>query len=47
MVEDADQKLRIYEAEEPTAWPDWVHAKRADKVRNFKPIVNVAADPRF
>ena len=24
-----------------------VHAKRADKVRNFKSIANVAADPRF
>ncbi len=47
MVEDADQKLRIYDAEEPTAWPDWVYVKREDKVRNFKPIANVAADPRF
>lgn len=38
MIEDANQRIRIYEADDAQSWPDWVHAKRADKVRNFKEI---------
>jgi all-trans-retinol 13,14-reductase len=36
--ENKDQKLRIYDAENPTSWPDWVHQKRANKIRRFKEI---------
>jgi hypothetical protein len=38
LCENKDQKLRIYDAENPTSWPDWVHQKRADKIRRFKEI---------
>lgn len=38
LIEDKNQKLRIYDAENPTSWPDWVHQKRADKKRRFKEI---------
>jgi phytoene dehydrogenase-like protein len=38
LVEDKNQKIRIYDAEDPASWPDWVHAKREDKVRHFKEI---------
>lgn len=33
---DETQHLRIYDADNPAAWPDWVHKKREDKVRHFK-----------
>jgi len=38
LSENKDQKLRIYDAENPTSWPDWVHQKRADRIRRFKEI---------
>jgi phytoene dehydrogenase-like protein len=38
LLEDANQKIQIYDAEEPSTWPDWVHAKRLDKIRTFKEI---------
>ena len=38
LIEDENQKLRFYDAENPTSWPDWVHQKRADKIRRFKEI---------
>ncbi len=28
-----DQAVRVYEAEDPTTWPDWVRQKRADRQR--------------
>ncbi|MFT7612452.1 MAG: all-trans-retinol 13,14-reductase [Parvicellaceae bacterium] len=37
--ENGDQKLRIYDAENPEEWPEWVHTKRADKIRTFKEVV--------
>lgn len=36
LIEDENQKLRIYNAEDSASWPEWVHQKRADKVRTFK-----------
>jgi all-trans-retinol 13,14-reductase len=36
LIEDANQKLRIYDAEDATTWPDWVRLKRDHKSRNFK-----------
>jgi len=36
IIEDPNQKLRIYDAENQESWPDWVHTKRSDKVRTFK-----------
>ena len=38
LPDDPTQQLRIYDAEDSTTWPDWVHVKRSDKVRNFKKI---------
>lgn len=38
LIKDENQKLRVYDAEDPTSWPDWVHQKRADKKRRFKEI---------
>lgn len=39
IIEDANQKLRIYDAEDQTNWPEWIHTKRSDKVRKFKDII--------
>jgi all-trans-retinol 13,14-reductase len=38
LIEDANQKLRIYDAEDSATWPDWVHVKRDHKLRNFKDL---------
>ena len=38
LSESKDQKLRIYDAENSTSWSDWVHQKRADRIRRFKEI---------
>ena len=35
LIEDENQKIRIYDAEDSTTWPDWVHTKRSDKMRKF------------
>lgn len=35
LVPNPDQKIRIYDAEDPSTWPDWVHVKRSDKSRKF------------
>ncbi len=33
-----DKKLRIYDAENPDTWDEYIHKKRSDKVRTFKEI---------
>jgi all-trans-retinol 13,14-reductase len=33
---DDEQQIRIFDAEDPLSWPEWIHRKREDKVRNFK-----------
>lgn len=38
MVEDPTQELRVYDADDPSDWPDWIHTKRSDKMRTFKEI---------
>ena len=38
IIEDPNQKLRIYDADDPSAWPEWINTKRLDKIRNFKEI---------
>ncbi|NMH27686.1 phytoene desaturase family protein [Flavobacterium silvaticum] len=38
MIEDENQQLRIYDADNPQTWPDWIHVKRSDKIRTFKEI---------
>jgi all-trans-retinol 13,14-reductase len=38
LINDPTQKIRIYDAEDPSSWPDWVNVKRGDKVRNFKEV---------
>jgi len=39
IIEDAEQKLRIYDAEDNLSWPEWVNVKRSDKKRTFKEVV--------
>ncbi len=41
LIEDESQKLQIYDAEDPSSWPEWLHQKRADKTRRFKEIEKV------
>jgi len=36
LKDDPNQKLRIYDAEDASTWPEWIHTKRSDKVRTFK-----------
>jgi phytoene dehydrogenase-like protein len=38
IIEDENQQLRIYDAEDSGTWPEWVHVKRSDKARTFKEI---------
>lgn len=33
IIEDKNQEIRIYEAQDPTTWPDWVHTKRNHKAQ--------------
>ncbi|MBF4492367.1 NAD(P)/FAD-dependent oxidoreductase [Flavobacterium sp. MR2016-29] len=35
LIEDKNQKIRIYDAEDASTWPDWIHTKRTDKLRKF------------
>ena len=37
-IDEPDQKIRIYDADDAGSWPDWVHRKREDKIRHFKEI---------
>ncbi len=39
LIEDPNQSLRIYDAENPETWPNWVNTKRSDKIRTFKEII--------
>jgi phytoene dehydrogenase-like protein len=36
LIENKEQQLRIYDAEDPTSWPDWVRQKRDDRERRCK-----------
>ncbi len=38
LITDNNQKLRIYEAEDSSGWPDWLIQKMTDKKRRFKEI---------
>lgn len=38
LVIDGTQQLKIYDADDAATWPEWVHKKREDKVRNFKEV---------
>ena len=38
IIEDANQKLRVYDAEDASTWPEWVHVKRSDKIRTFREV---------
>ena len=35
---DPNQKLRIYDAEDSSTWSEFIHAKRADKIRRFEDL---------
>jgi all-trans-retinol 13,14-reductase len=35
LIDDENQEVRIYNAEDESTWPDWVHTKRTDKIRKF------------
>jgi len=39
LVTDDSQNIRIFDAEDAASWPEWVHKKREDKVRNFKEVI--------
>jgi phytoene dehydrogenase-like protein len=39
LINDPLQKIRIYDAEDQSTWPEWIHTKRTDKVRKFKEIL--------
>lgn len=41
IIEDPNQKIRIYDAENISTWPEWVHVKRSDKMRTFKGVIKV------
>lgn len=41
IIEDPNQKIRIYDAENISTWPEWVHVKRSDKMRTFKGVTKV------
>ncbi len=41
LIEDENQQLQIYDAEDQSTWPEWLHQKRADKTRRFKEIEKV------
>lgn len=36
LPDDANQKITIYDAEDPATWSEYIHKKREDKMRNFK-----------
>jgi len=38
LIEDVNQKIRIYDAEEQSTWPEWVNIKRLNNIRTFKEI---------
>ena len=38
LVPQKDQNIRIYDAENETAWPQWILQKREDKIRGFREI---------
>ncbi len=38
IIEDPNQKIRIYDAEDKSTWDEWIYTKRADKIRTFKRI---------
>jgi all-trans-retinol 13,14-reductase len=38
ILDDPNQNLRVYDAEDQSTWPDWIHVKRSDKMRTFKEI---------
>lgn len=39
IIQDKNQKLRVYDAEDSLTWPDWLIQKMADKKRRFKEII--------
>jgi len=39
-IEGKEQDIRIYDAEDNSQWPDWLHQKREDKKRRFKEIAH-------
>lgn len=36
LIQEENQKIRIYDAEDAATWDEFVHKKREDKIRNFK-----------
>ena len=38
LVKEEGQKIRIYDAEDPSTWDEFIHKKREDKIRTFKEI---------
>jgi all-trans-retinol 13,14-reductase len=42
---DETQTLRIYDAEDNTQWPDWLHQKMADKKRRDSKVRSAELKP--
>ncbi len=38
LIEDENQKIRLYDAEDAATWSEFIHKKREDKLRTFKEI---------
>ena len=38
LVKEEGQKIRIFDAEDPSTWDEFIHKKREDKIRTFKEI---------
>jgi hypothetical protein len=36
LKKDESQQLRIYDAEDNSQWPDWIHQRMADKKKRYK-----------
>ena len=47
LKQDPNQSIRIYEAEDDTNWPQWIHQKMADKKARVKemPVLSVTPNP--
>lgn len=36
LIQEENQRIRIYDAEDASTWDEFIHKKREDKIRNFK-----------
>jgi all-trans-retinol 13,14-reductase len=41
------QEVRVYDAEDSSQWPDWIHQRIADRKKRFKEITNHSREQTF